>query len=547
VVAAAVVLAALVVGGVAAGIGFRRAVVAERAARREAESANQVAAFMVGLFHTSGPGGNPDSLTARALLDRGFELAPPADPLVRARLFGAISDSYLNLEEFDAGMKSAHAALDAAESARPRDDVEVARYLDKLANAYSMAGLVDSIPPLADRAIALLSASARGDKALLASSYYRKAKLAMNAQRLEEADSLLALAIASMGQATKPDASLLTRIHSSRGTLASWRTQNDTSLAEYRRALAYSMEANEPMREAGLQSLLASTFVNLGQPDSAVVHAQIGVDMARRLYAPDHKALANALGRLAEAQVARGHSREAIAAEEEAVRILRSKPRAGDALAFEVATLGSIHQSAGNLEEAIRLTAEALDLYREADGPDHFRVGEAMANLASDEALAGHVKAADDHFRRAIAVLEANQDETIVLPVARLNYGNLCIDQGRLADAESLFARAWSGLDSSNVAMRAYCGDVLMGRARVRARQGKEAEALATAALRLRRGTPENDPQLLDTWLSMAEVEKLSGRQEATAQMLERARRSGATEKDLARYPALASSFVSSR
>ncbi|MFN8586851.1 MAG: serine/threonine-protein kinase [Candidatus Eisenbacteria bacterium] len=544
--AAGVVLLVLVAGGVAAGIGFGRAVRAERAARREAESAKQVSEFLVGLFHASSPGEQGDSLTAHGLLDRGLarlESAPPSDPLVRARVLGAISDSYLNLDEFEAGLRAARTALAAARSARPRDDVEVARYLDKLANGFSMAGATDSIPPLVDQAIALLSARPGADPSLLASCWYRKSRLRMNAGATDEADSLIAVAIAVANTAPKPDPALLTRIHSTRATLASWRSRFDLALTEDRLALGYALEAAEPMRAAGLHSGLASVFLSLGKPDSALVHAQLGVDMSRKLYAPEHRSLAVALGRLAEVQVARGRHAEAVDAEEAAVRILRTSGKPGEQLAFELAVLGDIYRTAGQLERALRTTREALGLYRAVYGIGHYRVGETMGNLASYEMEAGHLAAADTLFRGCIAVLEANHDESIALPAFRLYRGNLCLDREQLVEADTLFSRAWAGLDSTNAATRGYCGDVLLARARVHVRQGRadEAESLAAAGMRLRRGElAATDPQLLDPWLCLAEVQWLGGREADAMRSLALAKRCGAKADDVARYPRLA-------
>jgi eukaryotic-like serine/threonine-protein kinase len=543
---AGVVLVALVAGGIAAGIGLGRAVRAERAARREAESARQVSEFLVGLFHASSPGESGDSLSARGLLDRGLERieqAPPADPLVRARVLGAISDSYMNLDEFEAGLRAARTALDAAQSARPRNDVEIARYLDKLANGFSMAGAADSIPPLVDRAIALLSPRPDADPALLASCWYRKARLRMNAGAIDEADSLIARAIAIANSAPQPDAALLVRIHSTRATLASWHSRFDMALAEHKRALAYAIEASEPMSAAGLHSGLASTFLMLGQRDSALVHAQIGVDMSRKLYAPDHRSLAVALGRLAEVRVALRQYPEAIAAEEAAVRILRGPGKPGEQLAYELAVLGDVYRTAGRLEPAIRVTREALDLNRAVYGAGHYRVGETMGNLASYEMEAGHLAAADTLFRSCIAVLEANHDKSFVLPVFRLYRGNLCLDLDRLAEADTLLSRAWAGLDSANAATRGYCGDILLARARVRVRQGRVAEgdSLAASGLRLKRGElAESDPALLDPWLCVAEVQWLAGRSGEAMRTLALAKRCGATGEDVARFPRLA-------
>ncbi len=543
--AAGLVLLAVLGGGIAAGIGFGRAVNAERAARREAESAKQAAEFMVGLFHGSSPSEDHDTLTVRALLDRGAERIandPPADPLVRARLLGAISDSYLNLGEVGAGMRAARAALAVADSARPRDGVEVARYLDKLANGFSMSGAPDSIPPLVDRAIALLAAAPGRDPGLLASCYYRKGRLRMTAGAVDEADSLIGLSLATAAMLATPDASLLARIHGTRATLAAWRSRYDDAVAEDRTALAYSIAASEPMRTAGIHSSLASEFLGLGRTDSALVHAQAGVDMARRLYAPDHASLAVALGGLASVREQLGQYPEAIAAQEEAVRIVRGKGAPDENLAYEVAVLGGIHGTAGHLDPAIRYTTEALAIYRARLGAGHIRVGETMTNLAGYHHQLWHLATADSLYRGAIAILEAIHDQSLLSPVARLYHGNLCLDLGRLAEADSLFARSWAGLDSTNESLRGFCGENRIALARLRARQGRgaEAESLAAAGFRLCRGElAENDPQLLDPWLCLAEVRWMGGRTAEAIAMLGRAARCGATDGDVARYPQL--------
>ncbi len=342
--------------------------------------------------------------------------------------------------------------------------------------------------------------------------------------------------------APRQDAAVLALVHSTRATLASWRSRHDAEVEENRLALAYAIEAKEPMRAARLHSALAAAFVGLGQADSALWHAQQGVDMARRLYAPDHRSLATALGRLAEVQVSRERFAEALAAQEEAVRILRGKGGPGEHLAYELAVLANIHHQAGDLGAAIRRTEEALGMYRAVYGPAHHRVGETMSNLANYQVEAGRVVTADTLFRGSIAILEALNDRSVILPLARLNYAHLCLSKERLAEADRQFAGAWAGLDSSNAAMRAWCGDVLLGRARVRAWQGRsaEAESLAALGLRLRRGErAEQDPDLLDVWLDVAEVRWLGGRAADAIEMLGRARRSGATAADVARYPKL--------
>jgi hypothetical protein len=87
---------------------------------------------------------------------------------------GAISDSYLNLGLHDDGIRLTQLALATIEKARPRDDVEVAGYIDKVINGYGVAGQWDKVPPYLDRAIALLEGSPKRNPALQAGLVYRR-------------------------------------------------------------------------------------------------------------------------------------------------------------------------------------------------------------------------------------------------------------------------------------------------------------------------------------------------------------------------------------
>ncbi|HEX7878348.1 MAG TPA: tetratricopeptide repeat protein [Candidatus Eisenbacteria bacterium] len=544
--AAALILLAIVAGGIAATVGFGRAVKAERLAKREAESSAQVADFLVGLFHKSSPGAGGDTMTVRSLLDEGvrkIEMDPPDDPHVRARLFGAMSDSYLNLGQYDEGVRLTRAALAAIESAKPRDDVEVARYLDKVANGLSMAGEEESLLVVVERTIALLSANRTGDPDLLSWCLYRKARYRLNHGGVEEADSLIDLAIATAKSVPAPDNERLARMYGTKGLAASWRYDFASAITSYRTGLECARRAGEPMRIAAMEQAIAGAFEGQGEGDSSLAHAEAGVAIARRVYAPDHPALAGALGAQTGALSSLGRYPEAIALQEEVVRILRGRGKPGEQLAYELAILGSYLQMDGKLEEAIERTREAVDLYESDLGPMHFRVGETKANLARYEMEIGRMDAAEAHFRQTIEIGTAIDDKTIVLPIARQDFGNLCIDLGRLAEAESLFARSSAGLDSTNNALRAYYGNNIIGLARIWARQGRvaEAESLMAHGVRLRlEDVPEADPSLVDLWLCLAEVRWMTGHPEEAIESLRRAGKSGAASADVARYPELA-------
>jgi len=169
-------------------------------------------------------------------------------------------------------------------------------------------------------------------------------------------------------------------------------------------------------------------------------------------------------------------------------------------------------------------------------------VGEAMANLARYQMEAERPGAADTLFRGAIAILEKIDDRSILLPLARQDHGNLCLDLNRYEEAETLLLGAAARLDSSNAAMRPYWGDNLVARARLHVRRGRHAaaESLLAVGMRVRReDLAETDASLLDPWLCAAEIRWLAGQPEAALELVGRAARCGATDADVRRYPEL--------
>lgn len=100
--AASVALLALIGGSVAATVGYLRATAAEQTARQEAETAQQVSDFMVGLFESSDPASAQGAeVSAREVLDRGVEsISADLDdqPLVQATLQTTMGSVYRTLQ-----------------------------------------------------------------------------------------------------------------------------------------------------------------------------------------------------------------------------------------------------------------------------------------------------------------------------------------------------------------------------------------------------------------------------------------------------------------
>lgn len=297
--ATALVLLAVVAGGVATVMGLRRAVRAERTAEREATSSKQVADFLVGLFGAS----NPDvakgkDLTARTLLDEGtrrIESRTIEDPFVQARLLAAMSESYQNLGRFDESIRLAREALAATERAEPRPGAETARQLYNLAQALDAQGS-DSVAVVLDRAIAVLQRSAKPDTRLLARCFYRKGSWWDDRGELAKADSILTRALRLAEAEAVPDTTALLRIYSTRATIAHQRFDLREAARLYSRTLQLAEGSDLTGWAIYAHRRLANVHRALGDAQNTQLHADQALRLARSVYPGAHPNLADAPG-----------------------------------------------------------------------------------------------------------------------------------------------------------------------------------------------------------------------------------------------------------
>ena len=201
----------LLVGAVALSLAFATAMalqarrVAQEAARanREAETAERVSDFLVGLFQVSDPGeARGSSVTAREILDRGaarIESELGAEPLVRARLMGELGRVYQKLGLYGRSEALLERALEAAGDRMAASDPTRLRALHDLANTYWYLGRPDEAEALYLEVVAARTESLGPDhpdtllaRSDLASAYARQ-------ERWQEAEEVSLEVLAANG------------------------------------------------------------------------------------------------------------------------------------------------------------------------------------------------------------------------------------------------------------------------------------------------------------------------------------------------------------
>ena len=157
--AAAVALAAVLVGIAGTSIGFVRARRAERKAVTEAQTAKQVSDFLVSLFAVSDPSESKgNSVTAREILDQGaarIEKDLAGQPVQQARLMTTIGDVYKSLGLYAKAGMMLDKGLALRREALGEKSPEVVDSLLSVGDLYRDEGKYNEAEKALERALAI--------------------------------------------------------------------------------------------------------------------------------------------------------------------------------------------------------------------------------------------------------------------------------------------------------------------------------------------------------------------------------------------------------
>jgi non-specific serine/threonine protein kinase/serine/threonine-protein kinase len=547
--AAALVLIAIVAGGIAATVGLTRAVRAEREARLEARTARQVSDFLVGLFSAAGPDrSRGQTLTAPMLLDEGtrrIQTTVKDDPAVRARLLTAMGTAHLNLALDDKGLALLREALAVVDSGPHPETRLVVRQLYELGQGLRIAGRRHDpeIGTLMDRGLAMLDQSPAANPDLQALCLRVKGAWLNDRGERRLADSLLALAISIAESAAPPDTFELISMNASRGSIADFEARYEDEQRFTERALALSEASGRwPSWTVNLHQRLASFYGQRADTARAVAHADAGVALARQIYPEGHPSIATALNGKVEALISLGRYRDAIAVEEEAVHILRQSGRQAE-LAHPLNTLGILYLAVGEAEMAVARSEESWRIRVLNYGAESLRAVEVQLNLARALASAGRTARADSAFRQVIAIYDRLDPTSVFNGHACGSYASLLRDAGRFAPADRLYARAESLFDSTDPGSRRALATYVAERAYLRSLENRhaEAEAMIARAFGMWRGeTHDTGSELASITLTWAAARARGGNLEGAREKLREARALGVSEDEIERYEELA-------
>lgn len=445
---AAAAIVVLLAGLVATSMQAARARRAEAEARRQAEVATAVNAFLTRMLLDANPELNPggSQVTLREMVDRAAreldEKAGVPAP-VEAGVRHALGSTYLGLGLYEEAERQISRAIElrtrelgalapetlesrivGAELVVRRADYEAAEALLR-----QLGTEIETLPSMRGETRARYLQVHGGNLS--------------NLQRYDEAESLLlesiALRRAGSGDGEPELARSLTelcRLHKKRGSYEAAGRVGREALDLLQRA-----HARDHVMVAAAAEELSGVLRATHQFEAAEALLREAIAVRTRLLGPTHTNTAMALGNLGVVLNEAGRFAEAIPLEREAIAIFERSlgpdhpevQKARDVLAVAL-------QETGALEEALELRLTSLEATRRTLGDMHPDVATTLNNLGALYRLMGRSEDAVLVFKEAVATTrDVHGESHPVLAVMTNNLGKAYLDLGRAEEAEGEF------------------------------------------------------------------------------------------------------------
>jgi serine/threonine-protein kinase len=384
-----------------------------RTAAREADRANTVANFVIGLFQVSDPAVNRgEKLSANEILQRGAEridTAMASQPVQKAELQVVLGEIYRSLGDYPAAHRLLDRAISTLRSSHGDTHVlahalrvaaEVGRLEGDNAKALALAneaeGYLSSIEPavLEERALVHL-ARARAQEVLGDTA---------------RADADSAMAVDEIGRAGLGDSVSAAKIHGFRGQVLSDRGDPKEAMAQHALALDIFRERLGPDNVETLyeQVSVGWQLLYAGELDKSLALLEPAVAREREVLGDKSYPLAVAMCALGEAYRARGEFERSVDTLMQAKSILQTT--VGEKhwrYAWALLQVGKTRAAAGDAANAIEPLEQSLSAMESSVPSDSPLLSEPHIELAGALIPLGRYAEAADHSRTAIDLLRA--------------------------------------------------------------------------------------------------------------------------------------------
>jgi serine/threonine-protein kinase len=414
----------------------------------EAQAAQEVAHFLVGLFEDSDPTHSRGAAaTAQDLLDQGaarLHSALSEQPLLRARLLHTVATSYAALGLYDRAQPLAEQALDIRRRELAARDPAIAESLYALGRIYARKADYARAEPLLREALERRRENADRDGAALLESLGGVGKLLQDRGAFQQASAPLREALETAERRFGPESvETANSLDDFAGNLKTLGKMQD-AVSLYRRALAIRearLGANDPDVGASLHNL-GLNLAALGNYAEAETALQRALAIRRQVFGPVHPLVGESQLALAAVYEATYRVADAEPLAQAALAIFRSKLGESHRLVTEAMnTLAVLHLDRRDYAQAVSLFREVFDRFRDGLGAEHPDTLTVEDNLAISLFYAGRADEAEALQRDLVGKLRPDNGQGVDVKNLH-NLARTLEQEGRVPEALELVRRA---------------------------------------------------------------------------------------------------------
>ncbi len=484
--AASFLTLSIIAGIIGTSVGLVKATRAERKARDEAQTADQVSEFLVDLFQVSDPGeARGNTITAREILEKGaakIEDELSGQPLVQARLMETIGQVYQNLGLFNLAEPMLKKALEVCRKNLGENHVFTGSSMIGLAWLYIGLRRSSEAESLVRDGVRILEeATLPEEKYELARGLTMLGIIQRNKGELDSARDPLLRALEIIENSVGPDHERAAYPLYHLGWLYKLRGEFDEAEKYYQRALAIMERVLGPDHPNVLWCVndLAVVAADKRDYEKSKTLYNRAISDGERILGPDHPFLSAALNNLGNLLWDLGEFAEAESCHRRALE-LREKIFGPDHtyVAGSLNNLGLIYMAEGKYRRAKESYTRALAIDEKASGGESLGVAEKLHNLAILESYLGAHESAKILFERALRIEEKTLgSEHPDVANMTANYARLLRMTKEFVMSVSLFERALKIHEKAYGPDSLAVGSCLMGLACVYAASGEKDKA----------------------------------------------------------------------
>jgi eukaryotic-like serine/threonine-protein kinase len=451
----------------------------------ERASAEQVSAFLVGMFEQADPEqSRGNEITVKELLDsasRRMSGDLQRQPGTKSKLLATLGTVYGALGNYEDAERSLRESLVLRRQNLRFDDSAIADSEHRLAEVLIETNEFAEAERLLEAAVATNRKQFGSASPEVAQTLQTLARLRRKQERLDESASLYAQAVQILENATPKDYSALVSVLNDWAVLLDYRKDFAGSESTYRKALELGREhIGADHQFVGQSTLgLAVALAGRGKYSEAQPYYAQAIDLYERIFGADHPQTVVALANYGSFLRRAGDHAEAEKVLRQTVEMQAHVSGANSVrTAYARVSLGLLLVETGRGEAAKREFEAALATYHAELPPDHQYIGAALLGLGRAQLELQQSREAADSLARA-STIARRQFASNSLAVASIKaaQGGALLAQNRLDEAQAALLQSYPVLLSTRGANDAYTQQVRGWITTLYTKQGKAEQA----------------------------------------------------------------------